>query len=282
MTATTTTTRAPGVYEMSDLEYHAHPALSSTGARKLLPPSCPALFQWEREHGRPDTRAFDMGHAAHKLALGVGPDIVELPYDSMRTAAAKDFVEQARAAGKVPLKADDYATVKAMAAALRAHSFAGLLFEPDSGRAEAALFWDDDPTGIGRRAKLDWLPNKTDGRLVVPDYKTADSAEPAQFARSVVNYGYHQQSGWYLDAVTALDLGDDPVFVFVVQEKRPPFIVSVIQLDVEALRIGRMLNRRAIDLFIECTAANHWPGYAEGVELTTLPFWYTRDFEDQI
>lgn len=279
MTATVT---KPGVYELPEAEYHAHPALSSSGARRLLPPSCPALFEYEREFGRPDTKVFDVGHAAHKLALGIGPEIVELPFDSMRTNAAKDFDAAARAAGKVPLKADDYAVVQAMAGKLRDHPTARALFEPGSGQAEASLFWTDEPSGIERRARLDWLPHNHEGRLIVPDYKTTRSADPAKFTRSAMDFGYHQQAPWYLDGIDALSLGDDPVFVFVVQEKTPPYLVSTIQLDVIAMRIGRILNRRAIDLFAECSSTGHWPGYSDEVVLTSLPTYYERQFEDAL
>ena len=51
------------VENMPEAEYHAHPALSSTGARRLLPPSCPALFAYEREHPPQPKAAFEHGRA---------------------------------------------------------------------------------------------------------------------------------------------------------------------------------------------------------------------------
>ena len=48
--------------------YHADPvfggSLSSSGARALLPPSCPALFRHKQLHGEPPKAEFDFGHAA--------------------------------------------------------------------------------------------------------------------------------------------------------------------------------------------------------------------------
>lgn len=280
MTATIT---QPGVYDMPEAEYHAHPALSSTGARKLLPPSCPALFKYEQEHPPAPKAVFDIGHAAHRLALGVGPEIVELPYDSMRSNAAKDFDADARAHGKIPLKVDDFAMVTAMGRALLAHPLAAKLFEPGPGKPEASLFWDD-PIGVQRRARLDWLRDSGRERLIIPDYKSARSADPDQFVKSAADYGYHQQGAWYLDAATALELDDKPMFVFVVQEKTAPYLVSVIELDEYALRIGRHLNHRAIRTFSECTSSGVWPGYVSNtdVALTSLPFWYERKFEDEL
>lgn len=283
----TTTITKPGVYEMTDIEYHADPvpggSLSSAGARKLLPPGCPALFQYEREHGRPDTKAFDMGHAAHEMVLGGGPEIVRVDADSWRTTAAKDIAAAARARGAVPLLAADYEKTVAMAAAIRAHPFAGRLFGEGTGTPEASIFWQDDPTAIWRRARLDWLPNGAGGgRLVIPDYKTCVSAQRDEFAKSAVNYGYHQQMAFYIDAVKAIGLADDAVFVFVAQEKAPPYLVNVVQLDVLALRIGQHLNRLAIDVYAECERTNRWPSYSDDVELTSLPGWYENRFADAL
>ena len=62
------------IYDLPEADYHAHPALSSTGARRLLRPGCPALFDWERQHPRPATEAMKLGRAAHREVLGVGSD----------------------------------------------------------------------------------------------------------------------------------------------------------------------------------------------------------------
>src|SRR4051794_10326611 len=133
------------VADMPDDVYHADPvsegSLSHSGAKKLLPPSCPALFKWERDNGRPPKKAFDFGHAAHKLVLGVGAQLEVIPGDRWDTKDAKAAVAEARAAGRVPLKATEMQTVQAMAAALREHPIAGALLQPDSGRPEVSMFW---------------------------------------------------------------------------------------------------------------------------------------------
>lgn len=283
MTATVT---KPGVYTMSDVDYHRDPvpegSLSSTGARHILPPSCPALFKHEHDNGRPDTKAFDMGHAAHKLVLGEGPQIVRIEADSWRTNAAKDRAEEVRAEGGVPLLPKDFDTVVAMADALFAHPFAGKLFTPGNGQPEASIFWQDDPTGIWRRTRPDWLPNPGDGRMVVADYKSCDCAERDEFVKSATKYGYHQQHAWVLDGIKAMGLADDAVFLLVAQEKKPPYLVNVIQLDVLAVRIGHYLNRQAIETYAECQRTGEWPGYSKDVELASLPGWYTNRYEDAI
>src|SRR5690349_20651627 len=66
----------PGVYNLSADEYHARPELSQTGAKKLLPPSCPAHFrQWQADGGETKP-AWEKGKAAHKVVLGAGPKVI--------------------------------------------------------------------------------------------------------------------------------------------------------------------------------------------------------------
>ncbi len=270
----------PGVYDQLPAEdYHRQPALSSSGARKLLPPSCPALFRYEQLHGRPPKRVFDLGHAAHALVLGCGPELVEVDATDWRTNKAKAEAAEARERGAVPLLPDEYAEIRAMAAALRSHPVASALFNPERGRPEVSLFWRDEESGVDRRARLDWLPDPGPGRMLVPDYKSTRCADPGSLSKPVYDYGYHQQSAWYLDAVAALELAGDGAFVFVMQEKTAPYLVSVIELDVVALRVGAEMNRRAIDLYADCVRRGVWPGYSGEVELVPLPAWVERAYE---
>jgi hypothetical protein len=264
----------PGVYEIPSSEYHAHPALSSSGARRLLAPSCPALFKWERDHGQPPKRVFDFGHAAHKMVLGDGPELVVVDADDWRTNAAKETRDQAYAEGKVPLLPAEFDTVQRMAAEQRRHPAA---FERGSGKPEQSLFAEHAETGVMLRARIDWLPAPTDGRMTLVDYKTTISAEPAAFSRSVAKYGYYQQAAWYLDLVHSLGIASDVAFRFIAQEKVAPYLVTVFELDEYALRIGRKRNREAIEVFADCMARGEWPSYANEVCTLSLPAWMDEE-----
>jgi hypothetical protein len=274
----------PGVYDMPAEQYHADPvpggSLSSSGARDLLPPSCPALFAYKREHHEKPKRIFDYGHAAHDRILGGGPEIVVVEALDWRTSKAKAAAAEARERGAVPILKHEDAQIDEMAARLREHPVASRLLAPDNGAAEASLFWRDERTGVQRRARLDLLPHRRDGRMILPDYKSAVSSEPTKFAKAAADLGYHQQADWYSEAVRALELADDVAFLFVVQEKQPPYIVTVVQLDVVAMRIGAHLNQRAIDTYAECTSTGVWPGYSAEVASVSLPPWYERAHEE--
>jgi hypothetical protein len=290
MTATQDTTEVvvdePGVYDdMDEAEYHADPvpggSLSASGAKLLLPPSCPARYHYDRMFGRPPKAEFDYGTAAHKYVLGAGPEIVPVDAPDWRTKAAKEMRDQARFEGKVPLLVGDLSEIMGMAAAIRRHPIAGPLLDPErGGKPEQSLFWQDTATGIWRRGRLDWLPTPDPlRRLLITDYKTTPDASPAAIRKHVANFSYHVQAAWYLEAANALGLTefeDDAAFLFIFQEKTPPYLITVAELDEAAIEHGRSRSALACEIWRDCTQAGVWPGYTQDIELITLPPWAAR------
>lgn len=282
----------PGVYDdLDEMTYHADPALSSSGVKDLLSPSCPARFQYRRQHGRPDKRAYDLGHAAHREVLGVGTEVVtvqKVTRDKQRvdaedyaTKSAQQHRDEIRREGKLPLLADEVADVKGMAAALRAHPWASKLFDPErGGKPEVSMFWHDDAYGIDRRLRLDWMPADAPGRLIVPDYKSCISADRASIRSAVYKYGYFTQDVFYTDGLRALGLADDDsAFVFVFQERTAPYLITVAEIDSDAKRAGRVRVDLACEVFRDCLEADVWPGHSQDVELISLPRYAFYDLE---
>lgn len=265
----------PGVYDLAEVLYHSDPvsggSLSSTTARRLLPPSCPAIARYEREH-QVFKRTYDIGSAAHELILQSGVELVEVQHTSWRTNDAKAQLADARTRGAVALLSNEMRQVEAMAAAVRAHPLAGALFATGTGIPEQSVFWVDERTGQWCRAMLDWFPVYDFERPVAVDVKTTDNASPESIRKSVANYGYHQQAAWYLDACESAG-HEDAAFLFCFVAKSPPYLVSVVQLDDEALAEGRALNRQALDIWRDCREADVWPGYTDDIETISLPRW---------
>lgn len=260
----------PGIYDTPEDQYHAHPALSVSSARKLLPPSCPAIFHHERRAGQKRRREFDFGHAAHLAVLGAGPELHVIGASDYKTKKAQQERAAAHASGAVPVLAAEFDAVQAMAAALRAHPLASALFA-EGGLAEQSLFWTDPDTKVPCRARLDWLSHR------VVDYKTTTSAHPDHIAKAADNFGYHMQAAWYLDGARHLDLvAADAEFLFVFQDKDPPYLVTVAELDADAVQIGRERNQFAREIFRDCTEADVWPAYSNDIERISLPAYARR------
>lgn len=251
--------------DLSNEDYHADKtSLSSSGARKLLPPSCPAKFRYEQDNPQPASKTFDYGNAAHKMVLGNGPTLILVDHDAWTTKEAKAEVAAARAQGGIPLKRHEMQMVKDMAEAIRRHPLAAALLDPAYGAPEQSGFWIDGPTGIRRRVRFDWLPSMQSGRLIIPDYKTAADASEEAMQKDIAKYGYNQQAAWYEEAAQALELGgEDAEMLLIVQEKKPPYLINVIGIDFFSREIGRAKNRVAIEKFAECTSTGYWPGYAD-------------------
>lgn len=261
-----------GVYSgITDVEYHAdRGSLSSSGARDLLDPSCPAIFRHEQDQPPNPKPEYDFGHGAHKYVLGEGSDIVEIEYADWKTKAAQDARKTAWAEHKVPLLSKDVVKAKAMAAAVREHPVARALLDAD-GQPELSGYWTDPETGVRLRFRPDRLCQLR-GRIICVDYKTSTNASPAHFSKQAANFGYFQQHPWYLDGLAAHDI-IDVSFVFITQSKSAPYPVSVMQLRPEAVEFGRQRNRRAVDLYAKCVASDHWPAYGDGLSMVDLPRW---------
>lgn len=276
----------PGVYDLPAVEYHSDPvpggSLSSSGSRKLLPPSCPALFHHWVTHGEGYNPVFERGHAAHAEVLGVGAAVVPIDAKDWRTKAAQAKRDEVRAAGQTPLLREEYEHVKAMAKALRSDPLAGELLNRFTGNVEQSLFWVDDESGVWRRAMLDYLPTEPIGdQYIIWDYKTCDSAAPGAISSSLANYGYAQQGAWYLDGFDAVasDHRCPAAYLLICQECQPPYLVTVVQPDPDAIMWGRRLNRKALDVYRECRQTDRWPGYSDRVLSVSLPNWATYQHE---
>lgn len=264
---------------LDELTYHGHPtSLSVTGAKTLL--KAPALFQYRRANPM-QSRVFDFGHAAHAVVLGVGAEIVIVQRTDAKTGevddapsyatnSAKAHRDEIRAAGKIPLLREEYDQVQAMAEALLEVPLVQQLMR--DGQPEVSAFCKDDPTGVMRRSRFDLLDN------LLIDYKTTVDAEPGAFARQAAKYGYHQQAAWYTDI--AEDLGLKPRgFLFVAQEKTAPYLTSVTELTSDAIDRGRDLNRRALEMFRDCTESGRWPGYGDRITPIDIPKYAYYDQE---
>lgn len=258
------------VLDIPNEEYQAHPALSSSGAKKLLPPSCPAIFDYERRHGEERKREYDLGSAAHTLLLGSGPQPYVIDADSYRTKAAQQERDAAYERGDVPLLPAEFDAVQAMVSAVLAHPCAGDLLSV--GQAEQSLFWTDPATGVPCRARLDWLR----GDCIV-DLKTSTSAAPGHISKVVADFGYHTQAAFYLAGAVHLELiPADAPFYFIFLSKNPPHLVKVVELDETALAIGRDRMNSALEIFRDCTESGVWPDYGSDIELVSLPAWEIR------
>lgn len=268
------------IYDLPDEVYHAHRgSLSASGAKWLAPPNpCPAKFIWHRDNPvKKDV--YDFGHVVHRMVLGAGADFEVIPYETRRSKAAQELDETLRGEGRVPITMPEYEHAQTVAKAVADDPLAGPLFT--HGSPEVSLFWPDPETGITRRARLDWLRDKAEGkRRLIVDLKTGRSSDPYVFGKSAADFGYAIAAANYVDGVIACGLDDDPAFLFAVVEKDAPYVVTTLQADDDVIRLGRALMREALNLYAHCTETGQWPGYSSEIEPLNLPGYFVQRIEE--
>jgi hypothetical protein len=269
----------PGRYDLPEEQYHRDPmrwdggSLSSTIARKLLPPSVPALAKYAMDH--PEHKdCYDLGSVTHKLTLGSGCPIVEVPADSWSTKAAREAREAARADGAVALLAKDLARAHAMAGAVHADPLAHALLTAPGKPEQTLIWWEGDIWG---RAMLDrWPDPDADngfGPPTIVDLKTTEKGlDDASIAKTVWEYGYHVPEDWYRRGYHAVH-GVWPDFILVFVHTKPPHLVRVITLDDVFRDDARVRNNNAIKVWRDCTTTGQWPGYTNDLTPISPPRW---------
>jgi len=271
-------------YDMDDASYHARSELSSTGARHILPEfgGSPAKFKY-RQGREFSTAAFDLGKAVHAKVLGVGAQAVPYPSDVLAsngaasTKAARDWADEIRNQGLIPMKAADLRPIERMTEAVLAHPTARSLFELAPQR-EVSVFSELD--GVPVRCRFDALTGETpNGRFGIDLKTSSDPVDVDTFTRTVMKYGYFVQAEWYKD--TARDDLGDISFQFVCVETTAPHLVAVPQLDVMFEDMGRTLGRVARETYAECMESGVWPGYPEHVQTLTPPVWAAMAFDER-
>ena len=218
---------------------------------------------------------FDIGTAAHALLLQ-GDDVMMVgEWDSWRTKEAKEFRDNARKSGKVPVLADQAKRVRKMVEQARAQIDAGRIGKAwAAGQSEVTIHWTEK--GVQSRCRIDRFSPEYGTSF---DYKTTDgSASPEQWIRSqMVTLGYDIQAAWYTLAGNAL-AGDMREFIFCVQETKTgemSFVSAGPEMQDLALRKVRL----ACELWNACRETNTWPGYPKQVCWADGPKWSAEAVE---
>jgi len=281
---------APGIYPDVPAEvYHQRElGVVSAGVLRKLAEQTPAHYRfWVSEGDEGDTPATVFGRAYHDRVLlpelfarryvGEPSDAPQRPTDAMRNAKkpSRSSIERvafwndwdAKNAGKIVMPAKDFALIETMRAALMRDPEIAELF--DEGESEVTMCWDDEATGLRCKARADrWLRRKRK----MADLKSTEDASERGFGRSVVKYGYDITHAHYSEGARACG---EPIeqYLIVAQEKKPPYLAAVYQLDAAGESRGYEIRQRGMETMAACLANNDWPGYPRGVQPLSLPDW---------
>lgn len=243
---------------MTNSDYRKAEGVSSSELKQMV--KSPAHYRyWKDNPDDSDTPALLFGRACHKYVLETYDFYKEFavaPNVDRRTKEGKELWNKfvAESEGKDVITEEQFEIIDAMRNAMLATPFVGKLI---NGEHEVSLFWTDEDTGIKCKCRPDSLNDKL---KIVVDYKTCDNAETQHFMRKAIDLGYDLQASYYLDGVKA-STGLDCIFVFIAQEKKPPYAVNILQADDVFIRSGRQLYKDMLSTYKECTETGNWWGY---------------------
>lgn len=304
----------PGLYDMTAERYHAdpvmQPSLSSSTAVTLLEQS--PRHAWaehprlgvaveteedDEDEARKPSRDMEIGSVVHALLLGKGGDIVQIDAKDYKRTAAKEERANAHANGKLPILTPDLKRCERIVAAAREQmadsASPGDLFNMP-GWSELVLAWKDQ-AGPWCRSMFDLLIIQN-GRALIVDIKTSGTAvNPVGpgLGYKLADMGYEMRAAFYERGLVHLmpELAGRVSFWHVWIETKPPYCLTVTEMDGAARTIGGKKAAAAIGLWHRCLSggveARHWPRYAPGLHRIEYPGraesnWIEREVSDPV
>ena len=243
--------------KISNAEYRQREGISSSELKKIM--KSPLHYKHWKENPQEDTPALLFGRAAHKYVLETYDFFTEFavaPNCDRRTKEGKETWAKflAESDGKDVITEEQFKQIEDMRTAMLATPFVSKLI---NGEHEVSYFWTDEDTGLKCKCRPDSINHKL---KIICDYKTCDNAETQQFMRQAINLGYDLQSSYYIDGVKA-NTGEDYIFVFIAQEKKPPYAVNILQADDVFIRSGRDVYKSMLQTYKDCSESGNWYGY---------------------
>lgn len=263
---------------MTEKEYRQHPAISRSELWKMH--ESPEKFKWYKDNPQEPTPALLFGQVVHKMILqpeGFDDDFVVAPDVDRRTKAGKeawsDFLDSV--GEKTVIAQDLFNQSKEMSNVLFKVPMVQTLL---NGQKELPYFWQDEMTGEGCKCRVDCITEIKDTQVIV-DYKTCTDASNDGFMRDAIKYGYDLQAAMYSEGVEK-NTGKKPLFVFIAQEKNPPYAVNIFQADEAFVQHGMDVYRELMGVYHYCKTNDKWYGYLGREQIINnlqLPAWMAKE-----
>ena len=173
------------------------------------------------------------------------------------------WFQRSRPNGRAILTKDDIEDIKGMALSIGLHPEVNIQYKPGryysllNGQIEKSFFWRDKVTGLWLKARPDAIPTDSGDYA---DLKTTTSVSYFPLLRTITDLAYHQQAAMIMDG--SRQCADIPMssYTLVFVEKKRPYCVRPVPLDMEDIQVGHAQNRIALDLVARCLKEKRWPG----------------------
>lgn len=263
----------PGVYDMSNAEYHASAGISRSGISALQMSPLDYWLQYldPNREKEPPSEAMILGTAVHTLVLEpdkFNDEFAIAPKMDLRTTIGKQqkALFESLSADKQIIKEESFELAKKMADAVLSSNKALQIL--NGALVEKSIFWNDRETDALCKTRPD-IWNKSVS--VICDLKTARDSRPRYFARTVEDGNYHIQAAMQIDGIYSVTGKRPDDFIFIVVQNVPPYDPYIYRLDDEAIETGRREYKEALRVFKECMRTNDWRRDREAI----LPVFFT-------
>tara|TARA_R110001606_G_scaffold393036_1_gene562598 strand:- start:2784 stop:3575 length:792 start_codon:yes stop_codon:yes gene_type:complete len=255
--------------EMTNEEYHADPALSSSAIKTVATKS---LAHWKGQE-RKDSPAFALGSAVHAELLEPEKQLLVRGPDSRRGKIWSEGKAEAEARGKIFLTEADYDLAKEMSDACLENRMANHLLMNPEMIAEASFFATCPSTGLDLKTRPDGLIRDAG---IVLDIKTTQDVSPHGFDRTIRSFGYDLQAAFYMYVLKLCDIRTEN-FIFIGIEKEKPHVTACYELSEIYLRHAHNRMMDTLHLIKKAQDEDFYGTQWPDLGTVHLPAWMDSD-----
>ena len=241
---------------ISNKDYHAHPAISSSQCKHLLKSAWE--YDYRRKHPKTATAAMQFGSLVHQLVLE--PEtfdqhyfVAEKPKRNTKEGKAMYARLDQERGHREWIALDDFLKAEDIRNTLKQSELVRSLVQ--GGKAEQSVFWGDSETDILCRAKADYV--NIDNNILVDLKTTSSLASEHVFKAEIYKYNYHLSAAFYQDGFNETT-GKVLDFIVIAVETNAPHNFAVYKLSDALLAQGKALYREALQVYFEAKRAGNF------------------------
>lgn len=248
---------------------------------------CPKYFKWCEENPPEQSDEMVVGSAFHKLVLepqDFGTEFVVMPTIDKRTKSGRETYEVflSQTQGRQVITQEQYATICGMRDSIYENRYAVALLK---GEHEKSMYGMDELTGEIIKTRPDCfrlINNGSEKSMIITDLKSCRSAQDDDFTRDAFKFHYDLQA--YMYSKNASDIFGIPMenisFVFIAVEKKPPYLLNVVQVDEYVLQHGEARFREYVGMYHRARTTDNWwglNGEHNATKVLTLPTYLAKN-----
>lgn len=266
-----------GVHYGTPAERYHHvsctPDRALTAGLAIVLATCGPARAWVWENNKKiDKDIFEFGTAAHLMVLEphmINDRVVIVAADNWRKQAVRDFRDEIRSAGKIPLLERNYEKIRLLGPAMRneldmpfntAPTYAAELLSGGHGEVTVIAGGGD----IWMKIRPDYIKTGEDEDIII-DYKTTAFRQESIF-KVATKHRWDIRAAFYLH-VYAKVTGRRASYVYLVQETEWPHFVTAHIISSDDFARGAEDVANARRLFAECMRSGLWPSDVQDMRL---------------